>query len=170
MGERGEPRMVADALSRVACVATACDEHRSALLLFGAANGVRERVGAAMLWPVDIAAVERSLAVLWARLGEERAAAILAEGSAQSLAEAVEVAARVAAAATVGEAIVREALTRRESEVLRLLGEAKTDREIAEALFLSRRTVNWHVRAILTKLGARTRGEAVARARADGLL
>jgi excisionase family DNA binding protein len=170
MGERGEPRMVADALSRVACVATACDEHRSALLLFGAANGVRERVGAAMLWPVDIAAVERSLAVLWARLGEERAAAILAEGSALSLAEAVEVAARVAAAATVGEAIVREALTRRESEVLRLLGEAKTDREIAEALFLSRRTVNWHVRAILIKLGARTRGEAVARARADGLL
>ncbi|MCC7022018.1 MAG: helix-turn-helix domain-containing protein, partial [Thermomicrobiales bacterium] len=56
MGERGEPRMVADALSRVACVATACGEHRAALLLFGAAGGVRERVGAAMLWPVDIAA------------------------------------------------------------------------------------------------------------------
>jgi DNA-binding CsgD family transcriptional regulator len=41
---------------------------------------------------------------------------------------------------------------------------------IADALFLSRRTVNWHVRSILARLGCATRGEAVARARNSGLI
>jgi DNA-binding CsgD family transcriptional regulator len=61
-------------------------------------------------------------------------------------------------------------LTRRERDVLRLLAESRTDREIAEALFLSPRTVNWHVRGVLAKLGAVSRHEAVARAQAEGLI
>ena len=54
-------------------------------------------------------------------------------------------------------------LSRRELDVLHLLAE-KTDREIAEALFLSRRTVNWHVRAILAKLGAAPLQQALTEA------
>ena len=46
----------------------------------------------------------------------------------------------------------------------------QTDREIAAALFVSRRTASWHVHTILEKLGAQSRGEAVDRARAAGLL
>jgi DNA-binding CsgD family transcriptional regulator len=55
-------------------------------------------------------------------------------------------------------------LTTRELDVLELLAEGYRNAEIAERLVVSRRTVDHHVSAILRKLEARTRGEAVARA------
>jgi DNA-binding NarL/FixJ family response regulator len=58
-------------------------------------------------------------------------------------------------------------LTPRELEVLRLLSEGLTDRETAEALTLSTRTVETHVSNILRKLGVRNRAEAARRYRAD---
>ena len=61
-------------------------------------------------------------------------------------------------------------LTTRELEVLRLLGEGLRNAAIAERLFLSPRTVGHHVSAILRKLDAGSRGEAVAAARRLGLL
>ena len=61
-------------------------------------------------------------------------------------------------------------LTRREHEVLHLVAQGRTNREVATALVVSSRTVDMHVRNILMKLGARTRTEAVARAGDLGLL
>lgn len=61
-------------------------------------------------------------------------------------------------------------LTRRELEVLGLVAEGMRNADIAERLFLSPRTVDHHVSAIRRKLGARTRGEAVAAAGRLGLL
>lgn len=55
-------------------------------------------------------------------------------------------------------------LTPRELEVLRLVAEGLRNVEIADRLFLSGKTVDHHMTAILAKLGARTRGEAVAKA------
>ena len=55
-------------------------------------------------------------------------------------------------------------LTVREKEVLALLAQSKTNKEIASDLFLSEATVKVHVRHILRKLGARTRTEAAVQA------
>lgn len=54
-------------------------------------------------------------------------------------------------------------LSRREDEILRLLANGLTDREIGEALTISTRTVETHVSNILRKLDARNRAEASRR-------
>ncbi len=63
-----------------------------------------------------------------------------------------------------------EALTPRESEVLQLLAEGLTNRAIALVLGISEHTVKFHVNAILGKLGAQSRTEAVVRAVQSGLV
>ncbi|MFV9672491.1 MAG: ATP-binding protein [Acidimicrobiia bacterium] len=61
-------------------------------------------------------------------------------------------------------------LTARQAEVLQVLDEGLTNTEIADRLFVSPRTVEHHVSAILAKLDSSTREEAVARAHTEGLL
>jgi len=61
-------------------------------------------------------------------------------------------------------------LSRRELEVVRLVAVGRTNREIAVDLFLSPRTVDMHVRNILTKLGCRSRTDATRKAGELGLL
>jgi DNA-binding CsgD family transcriptional regulator/predicted negative regulator of RcsB-dependent stress response len=53
-------------------------------------------------------------------------------------------------------------LSRRETEVLRLLGEALSNREIADRLFISPKTAEHHVSRIYGKLGLKSRAEAAA--------
>jgi len=61
-------------------------------------------------------------------------------------------------------------LSRRELEVVRHVAAGRTNREIAQELFLSPRTVDMHVRNILRKLDCRSRVEAAQRAGELGLL
>jgi DNA-binding NarL/FixJ family response regulator len=55
-------------------------------------------------------------------------------------------------------------LTKRESEVFALLAEGRTNREIAQVLFISEVTAKVHVRNVLRKLGVRNRTEAALQA------
>jgi DNA-binding CsgD family transcriptional regulator/tetratricopeptide (TPR) repeat protein len=63
-----------------------------------------------------------------------------------------------------------EQLTAREQEVLALVAQGRSNREIGGQLFISAKTVSVHVSNILAKLGAGSRTEAVALARRRGLL
>jgi DNA-binding NarL/FixJ family response regulator len=63
-----------------------------------------------------------------------------------------------------------EVLTARQLEVLQLLGEGLANADIADRLFLSTRTVDHHVSAILTRLEAKNRSQAVHIARRAQLL
>ena len=62
-----------------------------------------------------------------------------------------------------------DGLTQREVDVLRLVAAGKTDREIAEELVISFRTVTTHVSNILNKNSASNRAEAAAYATRQGL-
>jgi DNA-binding NarL/FixJ family response regulator len=68
------------------------------------------------------------------------------------------------------EAIAREELTQREVEVLRLVADGLTNKEVAERLFISARTARNHVASCLLKLGADDRTEAVTTAVRRGLI
>lgn len=61
-------------------------------------------------------------------------------------------------------------MTEREQEVLLLLAEGKTNKDIAASLYITERTVKFHVSSILAKLGAENRTEAVRIAAERGLI
>jgi len=61
-------------------------------------------------------------------------------------------------------------LTDRQHQVLGLLGRSLRNSEIAAALHVSENTVEFHIRRLLTKLGARNRMQAVSRAHDLGLI
>ncbi len=174
-GEEGDLVLMTEALEGVAGAAAGLGHFRHAARLYGATDALRERAGTAFLHPEDIVARQRGFAQVRQAFGEERVAALQKEGGALSPASIkADVAAVVSA---LGEPAVqsagrgdRTALTEREREVLRLLVARRTDREIANVLFLSQHTVHWHVSRILGKLGVNSRRQAAALAMADGLV
>jgi DNA-binding CsgD family transcriptional regulator len=175
VGEQGDMRLVADALAGVACAAAAWGDMGPAARLFGAAEALRERVGTVILLPPDLVAEQRGITTVRQTLREEHCAAFWAEGRALTRVEAkVEAGMVVLGGLQAGSKPAgpgtHTGMTRREREVLRLLVARRTDREIAEALFLSPRTVSSHVAAILGKLGVASRRDAARLAIAGGVV
>lgn len=95
----------------------------------------------------------------WAK-GRSDPAAVIAQASGRA----------VSVSDTWDEGVPPYGLTRRQLEVLRLLEDGRTDRQIATALYVTRRTASKHVAAILAKLGVESRTAAVAAALRSGLL
>jgi DNA-binding CsgD family transcriptional regulator len=156
----GEPELAAEQLGR------AVELHRGLRIPAERAQ-ILHRAGVALA-----AAGERQLAVdrhaEAYRLARKLAARPLAGRAASAIDELGESAEqRLGRAAADGDG---SPLTRRELEVMRLVAEGRTNREIAAELFLSPRTVDMHVRNILAKLDCRSRVEASVKAGEAGLL
>jgi DNA-binding NarL/FixJ family response regulator len=73
------------------------------------------------------------------------------------------------AAAASGRARLAGGLTRRQAEVLGLVAQGRTDRQIAAALGLSEETVGRHLSAVFRTLGVSSRAAATAAAVRHGL-
>jgi DNA-binding NarL/FixJ family response regulator len=75
-----------------------------------------------------------------------------------------------AASASMAESMVQESLTPREMDVLRLLGQGLDNKTISARLSIALGTVKTHVKAVLEKLDASSRTQAVAAALQRGLI
>jgi DNA-binding CsgD family transcriptional regulator len=91
-------------------------------------------------------------------------------GAVPTLARIEALAAHLSEQSTVMTRSTPAGLSPRESEVLRLIAGGRSNREIAEALFLSERTVERHVTNLYAKIGAQSRSEAIAFAHLHALI
>jgi DNA-binding CsgD family transcriptional regulator len=173
-GQRGTEEL-ARVVAAVAVLVAEGGELEAAARLLGAAERLRETLGLALALP-ERAACERTVTRMRGELGDDLFRTRLAEGRAMAPAEAlaeVEVALGLAApssrAAAPSASAVPAALSPREAEILHLVAAGKTNREIADALYLSVRTVERHVTNLYAKIGARGRADATAFAIRHGL-
>jgi predicted ATPase/DNA-binding NarL/FixJ family response regulator len=171
----GLTEYLARVVASVAVLVAQRDEHDRAARLLGAAERLRETVGLALALP-ERAACERAAARTRAALGEERFPTSLAEGRAMTPTEALaEVEAALGLTTQTRAAAARKtsaapaSLSPREAEILGLVAAGRTNREIADALYLSVRTVERHVTNLYAKIGARGRADATAFALRHGL-
>ncbi len=146
--------------------------HHEAATLYGAAEALREAIGAPP--PKHRTRLDRDIATIRSRLDD-----VVFQGAWQCgrLTPLVEVVSTAISAAMNREPLHgtadvdrRHSLTPRELEVLRLVREGHSNREIGELLFVSERTAQTHVQHILTKLDVNTRAAAAARAVELGLV
>lgn len=124
--------------------------------------------------PYETARSRARLAQAYAAAGDRRAADVEAAAVRESgvrLGSAPLVALASAIEGTGGPVEVGpEHLTRREQEILAQLARGRSNGQIGQQLFITTKTASVHVSNILAKLGAASRGEAVAIARKHGLL
>ncbi len=168
----GDRELIAEGLEVLAAIGTP-EDPRQAARLWGAAEQLREAVSAPVP-PVDRPVHERMLAGARAGVDEETWRTGWSEGREMTSDQAVECALAVArgAQASPAEAPARtpQPLTRREQEIAVLIAQGLTNRQIAQRLVLSERTVDTHAGNIMRKLGLRTRAQVAAWAAGEGPL
>jgi predicted ATPase/DNA-binding CsgD family transcriptional regulator len=149
--------------------------------LLGFANALRENHGY-FDSPSKHARYEKARSIAVETLGEETFASVSQAGGSLSIPQAIDEA--YALLASISEVCREESpgheqvlsapgcpggLTRREQEVLRLVAAGKSNRQIADSLYLSERTIENHVHHILTKLDLPSRSAATGYAIHHGL-
>jgi len=161
--ELGNETDVAHYLEGLAAVAAWEDRRVRAALLWGAAEALLEKIEVGVHTYVPDRSLHLSqVAAAHGRLGEEAFEAAWTQGRAMSLEETIEYA--LDRSMTPEETVTLETypagLSAREVEVLRLVAHGMTNAEVAEKLFISSRTVGWHLSSIYRKLGFSSRTEA----------
>ena len=161
-------RGVIDALEVLGGCAADRESYAEAARLLGAANALRQATGYAYRSPTAEQEVTQADSAVASALGADERERARAEGAALSLEDVCDYAARGR-----GErkrpATGWAALTATEARVAALAAEGLTNAQVGEQLFISRHTVDSHLRHIYAKLGVSTRAELATRvAREDG--
>jgi predicted ATPase/DNA-binding CsgD family transcriptional regulator len=170
--ELGNDADIAHCFDGLAAVAAAEGLMVRAARLWGAEEALLERMEAAVYTYVPDRSLHRSqVEAARARLGEEAFEAAWAEGRSLSIEQAIGWALdRATTPETDSPKTYPAGLSAREIEILRLVAGGLTNIEVAERLFLSSRTVDWHLSSVYRKLGLHSRTEAARFASDHGLL
>jgi predicted ATPase/DNA-binding CsgD family transcriptional regulator len=172
--ERDERAFITDSMAEVGAVALAAGATHDGVVLSAAVASQRTRLGYGL--PdrerlVHQELLERARASMASSAFE----AAWSRGHRMTMVEAIAYAGERPLSEATRPPVFSEApgdlaiLTRREAEVLRLIVDGKTDREIADTLSISSGTASRHVANILHKLDVRTRSAAAAWAIRNGL-
>jgi DNA-binding CsgD family transcriptional regulator/tetratricopeptide (TPR) repeat protein len=172
----GDRRGQGLSLAGLAATAALLRQPERAGRLFGAADALLASAGVAME-AHDMAVCEPQRATSRAQIGEAAFTAAWEAGTAlpqeRAIAEGLELAREVAGMAATTTDPGRSpffGLSRRETDVLRLIVEGLSNPEIAAILFISHKTVRNHVTSILAKLGVESRTAAATFALRHGLV
>jgi predicted ATPase/DNA-binding CsgD family transcriptional regulator len=141
--------------------------------LLGGVDNLRETINL-LRTPQEQVAYNELAEALQRQLGEEKFIAAWAEGQKMAADQVAEVALTLLSQQPPADAPKAsppvDLLSEREYEVLRLVAEGLSNQQIGDQLFITERTVRFHVTSIFNKLGADNRAQAVALATQRGLL
>lgn len=171
----GDIRGLAVWLEGIATLLAKCRHPVDSTIIMGATSVARSAANAPY-YGNELIDYERTIALIRSQIDEDAFASALRMGNGRSIPDVIAcmltmVPAALATKAPVSaepEFPVAWKLTAREADVLRLLASRLSDREIAEALYISRYTVARHVAAILRKLDVRSRHDAARLAQDRG--
>jgi predicted ATPase/DNA-binding CsgD family transcriptional regulator len=171
--DRDLPVQTGDTLLAAMPVALAAGYPLLAARLWGAATAL-ERSGATDIPPDDRELAERTLERVRRHESAVKVELAIRDGAASEALELLESVPQLIAAmapSAISAPVLRHAeLTRREIEILDLVGQGKSDAQIAAELFISPKTASVHVSNAKAKLGVNTRLEAALWARERGLV
>jgi predicted ATPase/DNA-binding CsgD family transcriptional regulator len=174
----GDTTNIAFCLLEFSVIAAIQGQSQLSVRLYAAADMLLEALG----YPrehADRAESERPLTTMRARMGEARFNGAWESGRALTLDQAVDQARGLGSslkektdlqAPGTKDQTLLVPLNEREFEVLHLIAEGLSNQEIAKRLVIALSTVKWHINNLFGKLGVRSRTQAVAEAKALGLL
>jgi non-specific serine/threonine protein kinase len=165
-GRGSNPDVLAEWLAICARLASLARDPERAAVLFGASHALCARIGLPLLVPGPTR-YNHSVRFVRATLGEALFDHSWRSGLELTPEGAVEVARSMPTADPVRQL---HTLTPRETEVLAMLAAGLRDKDIAQVLFISARTVQGHISHILAKLDAPTRSAAIHLALSRGLI
>src|SRR5215218_588340 len=160
--ELGNESDVVHCLEGLASIAGAEGSFVRAARLWGTVGALLEEIEVGVhTYAPDRSLQQSQVAAAQARLDEEAFEAAWAEGRMMTSEQAIQYALEQVAVPKQASAEANPAgLSAREAEVLGLVAGGLTNAEVAENLFLSSRTVDWHLGSIYRKLGLHSRTEA----------
>jgi non-specific serine/threonine protein kinase len=164
--------LIAGCMRGLAWVDTEAGQWQAAARLLGSYERLQEVTG--IPFHSNMATYDQTIATLTSKLGPaefERAWAAGREAPLETVVlDQTHQPDSIGVPSNLAQSPACETLTPREMEVLRLIRNGKSNREIGDALFISERTAQTHVQHILNKLDVNTRAAAAAYAVAEGMV